>query len=200
MIQIELPDFDTSTGLPSATRNRQAAALRERGCLEAKAELPEVKKEDVKVTVENGVLVITGERRAEKEEKGRRYRRIERSHGSFVRSFTVPEDADSGKVGASFKDGLLIVTLPKSEKAKPLSVDVKGQMDYRAGQPGFEDIPVYPHNIHYTVHLESPASAEEIAKLHAAVERVCPILNLLQNPQTITGTVVQNGAVALAAD
>ncbi|MCC6353739.1 MAG: Hsp20/alpha crystallin family protein [Verrucomicrobiae bacterium] len=90
-----------------------------------KADLPEVKKEDVKVTVENGVLVITGERRAEKEEKGRRYRRIERSHGSFVRSFTVPEDADSGKVNASFKDGLLIVTLPKSEEAKPRSIDVK---------------------------------------------------------------------------
>mgnify|MGYP000878538485 FL=1 len=90
-----------------------------------KADLPEVKKEDVKVTVENGVLVITGERHAEKEEKGRRYRRIERSHGSFVRSFTVPEDADAGKVVAAFKDGLLIVTLPKSEQAKPRTVDVK---------------------------------------------------------------------------
>jgi HSP20 family protein len=90
-----------------------------------KADLPEVKKEDVKVTVENGVLVITGERHAEKEEKGRRYRRIERSHGSFVRSFTVPEDADAGKVVATFKDGLLIVTLPKSDEAKPRTIDVK---------------------------------------------------------------------------
>lgn len=90
-----------------------------------KADLPEVKKEDVKVTVENGVLVITGERHAETEEKGRRYRRIERSHGSFVRSFTVPEDADAAKVAAAFKDGLLIVTLPKSEQAKPRSIDVK---------------------------------------------------------------------------
>ena len=90
-----------------------------------KADLPEVKKEDVKVTVENGVLVITGERHAEKEEKGRRYRRIERSHGSFVRSFTVPEDADSTKVSAAFKDGLLIVTLPKSEEAKPKNIEVK---------------------------------------------------------------------------
>jgi HSP20 family protein len=90
-----------------------------------KADLPEVKKEDVKVSVENGVLVITGERHAEKEEKGRRYRRIERSHGSFVRSFTVPEDADATKVAAAFKDGLLIVTLPKSEAAKPKNIEVK---------------------------------------------------------------------------
>lgn len=90
-----------------------------------KAELPEVKKDDVKVSVENGVLVMSGERLAEKEEKNRRYRRIERSHGSFVRSFTVPEDADAAKVSAAFKDGLLVVTLPKSEKAQPKTIDVK---------------------------------------------------------------------------
>jgi HSP20 family protein len=90
-----------------------------------KADLPEVKREDVKVTVENGVLVISGERHAEKEEKGRQYRRIERSHGSFLRSFTVPEDASAGKVDAKFKDGVLVVTLPKSERAKPLNIDIK---------------------------------------------------------------------------
>jgi len=89
------------------------------------AELPEVKKEDLKVTVENGVLNITGERRFEKEEKGKRYHRVERAYGTFTRSFTLPEDADGGKVNADFKDGVLKVHLAKSEKAKPKSIDVK---------------------------------------------------------------------------
>jgi HSP20 family protein len=90
-----------------------------------KADLPEVKKEDVKVTVENGVLTITGERKFEKEEKDKKYHRIERSYGNFLRSFTLPEGADGGKVAADFKDGVLKVHLPKSEKAKAKAVEVK---------------------------------------------------------------------------
>jgi HSP20 family protein len=90
-----------------------------------KAELPEVKKDDVKVTVESGVLTISGERRFEKEEKDRKYHRIERSYGSFTRSFSVPDDADDAKVAAEFKDGVLTVRLAKSEKARPKSVEVK---------------------------------------------------------------------------
>lgn len=90
-----------------------------------KAELPEVRKEDVKVTVENGVLTITGERRFEKEAKGKRYHRIERAYGSFARSFTVPDDADDTHVAAEFKDGLLAVHLAKSEKARPKTIEVK---------------------------------------------------------------------------
>jgi len=90
-----------------------------------KAELPEVKKDGVKVTVENGVLTISGERRFEKEEKDKKYHRIERAYGSFTRSFSVPDDADDAKVGAEFKDGVLTVRLAKSEKARPKSVEVK---------------------------------------------------------------------------
>jgi HSP20 family protein len=90
-----------------------------------KAELPEVKKEDVKVTVENGVLTVSGERKFEKEEKDKKYHRIERSYGSFTRSFSVPDDADDTKVSAEFKDGVLIVHLAKSEKARPKSIEVK---------------------------------------------------------------------------
>ena len=90
-----------------------------------KAELPEVKKEDVKVTVEKGVLTITGERRFEKEEKDKRYHRIERSYGSFLRSFTLPDEADESKVNAEFKDGVLLVHLHKNEKARPKSIEVK---------------------------------------------------------------------------
>lgn len=90
-----------------------------------KAELPEVKKEDVKLTVQDNVLSITGERKYEKEEKGRKYHRVERAYGSFMRSFTLPEDADATKVAADYKDGVLRVHLPKSEKAKPKSIEVK---------------------------------------------------------------------------
>jgi len=90
-----------------------------------KADLPEVKKADVKVTVENGVLAITGERKFEKEEKDKRYHRVERSYGSFLRSFTLPDDADAEKVTAEFKDGVLLVHLAKNEKARPKSIDVK---------------------------------------------------------------------------
>ena len=90
-----------------------------------KAELPEVKKEDVKVTVQHGVLTIHGERKHEKEEKGKRYHRVERSYGSFTRSFTLPDEVDEAKVRAEFKDGMLHLHLPKSEKAKPKAIDVK---------------------------------------------------------------------------
>lgn len=90
-----------------------------------KAELPEVSKEHVKVTVQDEILTITGERRYEKEEKGKRYHRVERAYGSFARSFVLPEDADGDKVAAEFKDGVLTVHLPKSAQARPKSIDVK---------------------------------------------------------------------------
>jgi len=90
-----------------------------------KAELPEMKKEEIKISVHDDVLSITGERKYEKEEKGKKYHRVERSYGSFMRSFTLPEDADGSKVHAEYKDGVLTVRLPKSEKAKPKSIEVK---------------------------------------------------------------------------
>jgi HSP20 family protein len=90
-----------------------------------KAELPDVKKEGVKVSVQDDVLSISGERKSEKEETGKKYHRVERAYGSFYRSFTLPEDADGSKVAAEFKDGMLKVHLPKSEKAKPKSIEVK---------------------------------------------------------------------------
>lgn len=92
-----------------------------------KADLPEMKKEDVKVTVENGVLSISGERKVEKEEKEKKYHRIERSYGFFERTFTVPEDADAAKIVADFKDGVLKIHLPKlvTAKAKPIEVKVQ---------------------------------------------------------------------------
>ena len=95
------------------------------GEYQIKAEIPDVKKEDVKVTLEDGVLTIQGERKYEKEEKGKKYHRIERSYGSFVRTFSLPDVIDEEKVKAEFKDGVLNLHLPKSEKAKPKAIEVK---------------------------------------------------------------------------
>ena len=90
-----------------------------------KVELPEVLKDDVKVTVESGTLTIAGERKSEKEEKGRKFHRVERNYGRFERSFTVPDDAEANNVKAEFKDGVLRVHLAKSEKARPKQIEVK---------------------------------------------------------------------------
>ena len=95
------------------------------GEYQIKAEIPDVKKEDVKVTLEDGVLTIQGERKHEKEEKGKKFHRIERSYGSFVRTFSLPDVIDEEKVKADFKDGVLNLHLPKSEKAKPKAIEVK---------------------------------------------------------------------------
>ena len=90
-----------------------------------KVELPEVKREEVKVTVEGGTLTIAGERKAEKEEKGRKFHRVERYYGRFERSFSIPDDAEAANVKAEFKDGVLRVHLAKSEKARPKEIEVK---------------------------------------------------------------------------
>lgn len=77
-----------------------------------------------------------------------------------------------------------------------IEVDISGHIDPRAGKPGFEDVPVNPQNIRYTVHLTSPADRATIDRLHDIVERACPILNLLQNPQVIEGTVELTASAA----
>lgn len=89
-----------------------------------KGEIPGVKKEDVNVCIQDGMLTIQGERRQEKDEKGKKFHRVECSYGSFMRSFRVPEDADENKVKAEFKDGMISVTLPKSAKTKTKSINV----------------------------------------------------------------------------
>jgi HSP20 family protein len=92
-----------------------------------KADLPEMKKGEVKVTIENGILYISGERRAEKEEKKRKFHRLERFFGTFERTFTVPEDADPTKIVAEFRDGVLQVHLPKRPMPKQKPIEVKVQ-------------------------------------------------------------------------
>jgi HSP20 family protein len=89
-----------------------------------KADLPDVRLEDIDVRVENGTLSLKGERKFEKELADKGYHRIERSYGSFMRSFSVPSSVDTEKVSADYKNGVLTVTLPKKEAAKPKQVKV----------------------------------------------------------------------------
>jgi HSP20 family protein len=90
-----------------------------------KADLPDVKKEDVKVEILDGVLSVQGERKHEKEEKGRKFHRIERAYGRFERTLSLPSDIDAAKVSAEFANGVLNVHLPKSPTAKREAVEVK---------------------------------------------------------------------------
>lgn len=89
-----------------------------------KGEIPGVDKGDVKVSIENGMITMRGERKLEKEEKGKKFHRIERSYGSFVRSFRMPDDVDESAIKAEFKDGMISVTLPKSAKTKAKAIEV----------------------------------------------------------------------------
>jgi HSP20 family protein len=96
----------------------------ERGYL-LKADLPEMKKDDVKVTVEDGILSVSGERKIENEDQKKKFHRTERSFGNFRRSFTLPEDADSTKVTAEFHDGVLEVHLPTTARPRSKAIEVK---------------------------------------------------------------------------
>jgi HSP20 family protein len=90
-----------------------------------KADLPEMKKDDVKITVDHGILSVSGERKIEKEDQKKKFHRIERCFGTFQRSFTLPEDADSTKVTAEFRDGVLKVHLPTTPIARSKAIEVK---------------------------------------------------------------------------
>jgi HSP20 family protein len=90
-----------------------------------KIELPGVNKDDVKITLESNILTIRGEKKAEKETKERNYHRMERSYGSFQRSFTLPTTVKNDKIDAEYRDGILSITLPKAEEAKPKHIEVK---------------------------------------------------------------------------
>ncbi|SRR5260370_11339399 len=90
-----------------------------------KADIPGVELKDIDIQIENGTLTVKGERKFEKEEKNKGFHRLERSYGSFVRCFTVPETVDTEHVQADYQTGVLTVTLPKKEIAKPKSIKVQ---------------------------------------------------------------------------
>ena len=90
-----------------------------------KADLPEVPKKDVKISIEDGILTIEGERKQEKEDTNKKFHRVERLYGKFVRRLNVPSDVAQDQIAAEFTNGVLNVRLPKSAVAKPRNVEVK---------------------------------------------------------------------------
>jgi HSP20 family protein len=95
------------------------------GKIEVKAELPGMKKDDIKVTVKDNMLSVSGERKQEKETKEKTFHRIERSYGKFSRTITLPTAVDADRIKATYKDGILNITLPKPESIKPKQIDVE---------------------------------------------------------------------------
>jgi len=91
----------------------------------AKVELPGVNRDDVKITMQDNVLTIRGEKKAEKKGKDENMRRVERYYGSFQRSFSLPTSVKSDKIEAEYKDGILTINMPKAEEAKPKHIEVK---------------------------------------------------------------------------
>ena len=89
-----------------------------------KADVPDVDQKNIDVRVENQTLTISGERKFETEESGKGYHRIERNYGNFSRSFAVPNSFDTDKIAATYRNGVLSVTLPKKEAAKPRQIKV----------------------------------------------------------------------------
>jgi len=90
-----------------------------------RAEVPGMKKEDIKVTIDENGLTISGERKREKEEKGKTYHRVEISYGKFKRYIPFPKEVEPDKAKAKCKDGILEIEVPKSEKAKPKEIEIK---------------------------------------------------------------------------
>ena len=93
-----------------------------------------MKKDDVKITVVNGILSICWERKQEKEEKGKTFHRVERFYGQFATSFTLPDNADEDNMTATFKDGMLSLEIPKTEKTRPKAIEVKVAQPEGVGQ------------------------------------------------------------------
>lgn len=115
------PSFESDTDISWAPRVDVHETDKE---IDMDVEIPGMNKKDIKVSVKNGVLTLSGERKREekKEEKG--YTKVERHYGKFERSFTLPETVDSGKISADYKDGLLKLRLPKTETAAPKEIAI----------------------------------------------------------------------------
>lgn len=109
-------DLDWSPSVDVAETNEEIVV---------KAEVPGVSKDDIDLTVESNRLIISGEKRQEEEEEGKNYYRTERSYGSFRRIFSLPAQADTDNVQASYDDGVLTVRIPKTEVARGKKIDIK---------------------------------------------------------------------------
>jgi HSP20 family protein len=114
-----LRDSATAAWVPAVDIVEEADSIR------IMAEVPGVKPEDVKISVENNVLTIQGMKQQVTEERAERVHRYERTYGAFERSFTLPATVDANAIKASYESGVLTVTLPKVEKAKPRQIEVR---------------------------------------------------------------------------
>lgn len=124
IFDLSLPGFTRDTGLFSGW-SPSLDVYQDKDSLYVKCELPGMKKEDIEITLHDGILSLSGERKhEEKHEEGESFR-SERFFGKFHRSVTLPTSVDAGKVSASYKDGILTVTLPKTEEAKPKQIEVR---------------------------------------------------------------------------
>jgi HSP20 family protein len=113
----ELPVMGRWAPTVDVTENKDAVTVT--------AELPGVEQKDIGVSLQDGVLTIKGEKHAEKEEQDKRQHRVERSYGAFLRSIRLPAAVEAGKVTATFKDGVVTITLPKAPEAKGTTIPVK---------------------------------------------------------------------------
>jgi HSP20 family protein len=118
------PEYNSESSIAAQWAPR-VDVLEQKESFQIKAELPGVNKSDVKITVHDSVLTIRGEKKQEKEEKDANSHRVERSFGIFERSFSLPTTIKSDKIDASFRDGVLTITLPKVEEAKPKEIEVR---------------------------------------------------------------------------
>ena len=112
-------------GLPSVAWSPVVDIVETEKNYEIRAELPGLNKDKVKVTLEGGVLTLSGERDLERKMEGKTFHRVERSHGTFSRSFTLPEDVDPESVVANFREGLLDIQVAKREEVLPKSIEVR---------------------------------------------------------------------------
>lgn len=113
---------------PEASQGLLSPAMdvsEDKNVLRVTAELPGLENKDIAIEVKNHVLTIRGEKRIESESKDRSFHRIERRYGSFYRALALPETVDSGRIDATFKNGVLTLTMPKREEAKPKSITIR---------------------------------------------------------------------------
>jgi HSP20 family protein len=118
-LHLPWPPSRPSSMLSMGEWNPRVDIVEDNGNYVIQADIPGVAKDDLKVTLENGVLTIQGERKQEKEEENKRFHRVERFYGSFTRSFTLPDDADAKALKATAKEGQLSVTIPRKAASPP---------------------------------------------------------------------------------
>lgn len=124
LISTTWPRFFSGEEVLSGTWTPSVDIYEDENSIVLEADLPGIKPEDFKLSIENNKLTLSGERKFEKEEKGENFHRVERSYGTFTRNFTLPSTVNVDEVKADFKDGVLRVTLPKREEVKARQIQV----------------------------------------------------------------------------